>query len=67
MDNQWQHNNWNNFGDISSEYGQTWILDATVDNTQDFAECVKIMPASEFGGPDNVYIIEKGVYLCSIR
>mgnify|MGYP003673049102 CR=1 FL=1 len=61
MTNQWQHNEWANFGDVSTEHGQTWILDATVDSEQDYAECVKIWGVSNaFGGPDNVYVIERG-------
>lgn len=61
MINQWQHNEWTNFGDMSPEHGQTWILDANADDTQDYAECVKIWCVdSALGGPDNVYIIERG-------
>ena len=51
---------WTNFGDVSPYHGQLWIKDARVDNDSDFAECVEIINASEFGGADNVYMITRG-------
>lgn len=60
MTYNYQHNSWINFGDSSPDYGQTWILDAFVDNTQDYAECVKVMSGVELFGPSNIYIIERG-------
>ena len=56
----YQVNDWTNFGDVNVEHGQLWIKNAFSDSTEDFAECVRIFSASEFGGPDNVYVIERG-------
>lgn len=55
--NNYELKDWTNFGDISPEHGQLWVKGAHVDNTEDFAEVVEIRCATDFGGPDNVYII----------
>lgn len=45
-----------NFGDVSPEYGQTWIRHGG----DDYAECVEIWSGSDIGLADNQYQIRKG-------
>ena len=45
-----------NFGDVSPSYGQTWIRYGGAD----YAECVTIIAGSDVGLADNQYMIERG-------
>ena len=49
-----------NFGDVSPEHGQTWIRYGG----NDYADCVTIISGSDIGIADNQYMIEAGsIYL----
>ena len=47
---------WINFGDVSPDYGQTWIRYGGDDS----ADCVTIVSGSDVGLADNQYMVERG-------
>lgn len=51
--------NWNYNGDVNVEHGGYWWRQERPDD--DYAEVVDVIPESDMGGPDNVFIITAGV------
>jgi hypothetical protein len=56
--------NWKYRGDLNIEYGGYFYNDEGPDSMPDYIEMVRVTPASDGGGPDNLFLIEKGsVYI----
>jgi hypothetical protein len=52
--------NWKYTGDRNIEYGGMFYNDEGPDSMPDYIEVVTVTPASDGGGPDNVFLIERG-------
>lgn len=62
QNNDYQFGDWTNFGDCSVYGGQLWIKNATVDNTDDFAECVETLHYEALG-ENQVLVVCGSIYI----
>lgn len=60
--NDYQFGDWTNFGDCSVYHGQLWIKNATVDNTDDFAECVETLHYDALG-ENQILVVCGSIYM----
>lgn len=48
---------WKYYGDMNIEYGGMFVLD---EGDDDFVRAVEVIPCSDAGGPDNLFVVEEG-------